>query len=234
MQVAAAPATATAAAACSLHPTTKNRLRYYKRYVSPEVQQQGVKLSGAFRRTDRDEDVQHFVGLARQYCGPAAEHQPHFSSSSSSGSSSGVEGRLQLPPSAAGSSSSKAAGAPLHCSSSGGSSDRNDCSSRNEPEVVVQQAEAGAGLAPADAAQPDEAAVLLLQQQQQQQQYPGWGGTWGLMQQTSAAPAELEVNVDPGVDRNMWAYRQLVAAGIGIFTAGLSHTEFRDLGCEKL
>jgi hypothetical protein len=54
------------------------------------------------------------------------------------------------------------------------------------------------------------------------------------MQQTSAAPAELEVNVDPGVDRNMWwAYRQLVAAGMGIFTAGLSHTEFRDLGCVK-
>lgn len=27
-------------------------------------------LSGAFRRTDRDEDVQHFVGIARQRVGP--------------------------------------------------------------------------------------------------------------------------------------------------------------------
>lgn len=61
------------AACCrSLHPSTKTRLRYYKRYVSPEVAQNGVKLAGAFRRTDRDEDVQHFVGLARQCCGPSS------------------------------------------------------------------------------------------------------------------------------------------------------------------
>lgn len=34
-----------------------------------------MRLTGAFRGTDRDEDVQHFVSLAQHYCGPPP-HQP--------------------------------------------------------------------------------------------------------------------------------------------------------------
>lgn len=66
----------------SLSPSTKTRLRYYKRYVSPHVQAHGVHLAGLFRRTDRDEDVAHFVALAQKCCGP---------DSSSRGDSGGVE-----------------------------------------------------------------------------------------------------------------------------------------------
>lgn len=54
----------------SLSPSTKTRLRYYKRYASPHVQAEGVHLAGLFRRTDRDEDVAHFVALAQTCCGP--------------------------------------------------------------------------------------------------------------------------------------------------------------------
>lgn len=67
----------------SLQPSTKTRLRYYKRYVSPQVQQQGVRLTGAFRGTDRDEDVQHLVSLAQRYCGPP-HHTPTRTAADSS------------------------------------------------------------------------------------------------------------------------------------------------------
>lgn len=51
------------------HPTTKKRLRYYKRYLSESVQQHGVSLYGMFKRTDRDEDVDFFVDKAVQCFG---------------------------------------------------------------------------------------------------------------------------------------------------------------------
>lgn len=57
-------------AACrKFHPTTKKRLRYYKRFLSADVQQNGVSLYGVFKRTERDEDVDFFVHKAVQHCG---------------------------------------------------------------------------------------------------------------------------------------------------------------------
>jgi hypothetical protein len=117
----------------SLAPSTKTRLRYYKRYVSPSVQAEGVRLAGLFRRTDRDEDVDHFVALAQQFCGPTDVDDSRSSSS-------------------------------------------------------VQ----GAG-------------------------HKGVGGEEG----TAAA------------DWDVAAYRQLAQEGIGMFTRGLSHTQFRELGLSQ-
>lgn len=48
------------------------------------MQQQGVRLAGLYRRTDNDENVEFFAGLAHALCGPAALDSGAFGSSSSS------------------------------------------------------------------------------------------------------------------------------------------------------
>lgn len=134
------------ACCCSLQPSTKTRLRYYKRYVSAEVAQNGVKLAGAFRRTDRDEDVQHFVGLARQCCGP---------------SSSAIDN------------------------------------------VAVTNTAQTAAL--------DSGDQLLA---------------------TAVGQPSLSLAAD-ACALNVQAYRLLIAEGIGMFTSGLSHTEYRSLNLHE-
>jgi hypothetical protein len=165
----------------SLQPSTKTRLRYYKRYVSAKVQQQGVSLAGAFRRTDRDEDVDHFVRLAQQYCAPDSP------SSSSSSSSSSLEQPVVV---------SCVSGVEQACA--------------NLDKQVVAAAAAGHNL-PAN-----RDAVW---------QQPGWGSTWG----KGSDPGRLEA---AAADAKVLAYQQLVHEGVGMFTSGLSHTEFRALDCK--
>jgi hypothetical protein len=59
-------------AACrSFKQSTKKRLRYYKRFITPNVQENGIGLAGVFKRTDRDGDAEYFVQQAWRLCGPS-------------------------------------------------------------------------------------------------------------------------------------------------------------------
>jgi hypothetical protein len=171
---------------CSLQPSTKTRLRYYKRYVSPRVQQQGVQLVGAFRRTERDEDVPHFVGLARQYCGP--------------------EGQGGLDHAAAGQLASDAGtGAAVDAVQEGSSSSSSSSSSSKGTHPGTEQSW-------------------------------GWEGgeaSGGPAAMQACTTAQGECTAEPESERRLMSYQRLVDAGVGIFTAGLSHTEFRVLAAQE-
>lgn len=61
--------------ACShFHPSTKKRLRYYRRYTdsTPGLAARGLRLAGLFTRTDNDEDVGFYTSQAAAFCGPSA------------------------------------------------------------------------------------------------------------------------------------------------------------------
>lgn len=144
------------------------------------MQQQGVQLAGAFRRTDRDEDVAHFVGLARQFCGP--------------------EGHETLEDAAARQPAAEAnTGAAVDAVQEGSSS-------------------SSKGLRPGPG---------------QSWGWEGSGPAGDLAAMQACTTAQGESAAEPEFEHSLFLYQRLVEAGIGIFTAGLSHTEFRALAAKE-
>lgn len=135
-------------AACrGFHPTTKKRLRYYKRFLSEATQQQGVRLYGMFRKTDRDEDVNFFVDMAVRYCGTHEDQQRH--------SPAGSSCRKQL-------------------------------------QVLGERSS-------------------------------------GCLQGVDAVSVQIPSAATSGISEELYAYTKLLSRGLGMFAAGLSHSQYRDL-----